>query len=83
MFLTLLFRQDLQSVNDRLQRVLLEMLRVTIATEENIGRRLGACVAGEFPRDLTPNTKTRRSSRDPQETGFVIVLTLYLTFLRI
>ncbi|KAI4902380.1 hypothetical protein NFI96_018847, partial [Prochilodus magdalenae] len=55
-------RRELQSAHDRLQRVLLEMLRVNMATEEYITRRLGACVA-----DSCPGVNAGGSS-DPQET---------------
>ncbi|KAL6455980.1 hypothetical protein MHYP_G00358310 [Metynnis hypsauchen] len=55
-------RQDLQSAHDRIQRVLLEMLRVTMATEEHINCRLGPCVAGNCPGD------NAGGSCDPQET---------------
>ncbi|XP_072539723.1 pericentrin isoform X2 [Salminus brasiliensis] len=60
-------RQDLQSAHDRLQRVFLEMLRVTMATEEHISHILGVS-AGACPEDLTTNTRTPKDSRDPQET---------------
>ncbi|XP_017559158.2 pericentrin isoform X1 [Pygocentrus nattereri] len=55
-------RQDLQSAHDRIQRVLLEMLRVTMATEEHINCRLGPCVAGNCPGD------NASGSCDPQKT---------------
>ncbi|KAL7890675.1 hypothetical protein AOLI_G00001510 [Acnodon oligacanthus] len=55
-------RQDLQSAHDRIQRVLLEMLRVTMATEEQINCRLGPCVAGNCPGD------NASGSCDPQNT---------------
>ncbi|KAF5895396.1 pericentrin-like isoform X1 [Clarias magur] len=40
-------RQDLQLAHDRLQQLILEMLRITIATEEEIRRRLGVCVEAD------------------------------------
>uniref|UniRef100_W5KBH1 Pericentrin n=1 Tax=Astyanax mexicanus TaxID=7994 RepID=W5KBH1_ASTMX len=61
-------RLDLQSAHDRLQRVFLEMLRVTMATEEHINRRLGAPVAGDCPGSHTTSTRKRKGSRDTQET---------------
>ncbi|XP_060774688.1 pericentrin isoform X2 [Neoarius graeffei] len=60
-------RQDLQLAHDRLQQLILEMLRVTIATEEEIGRRLGICVEGDC---TGGNNLNRRLSgnHDAQET---------------
>ncbi|XP_066518729.1 pericentrin isoform X2 [Hoplias malabaricus] len=55
-------RRDLQSAHDRLQRVFLEMLRVTIATEDHISRKLGSCEASSCPVDGT------RGIHNPHET---------------
>ncbi|XP_058258622.1 pericentrin isoform X2 [Hemibagrus wyckioides] len=60
-------RHDLQLAHDRLQQLILEMLRITIATEEEIGRRLGICVDGVCTRGNTPNRKPS-GNRDAQET---------------
>ncbi|TTH38804.1 Pericentrin [Bagarius yarrelli] len=57
-------RQDLQLTHDRLQRLVLEMLRITIATEEEISRRLGISMEGD---DITLNRK-QSVNRDPQKT---------------
>ncbi|XP_077055534.1 pericentrin isoform X6 [Siphateles boraxobius] len=65
-------RQDLQTARDKLQRMLVEMLRITMATEEHISRKLGACVSGVQSGDKTPSSITARSSRDSHETGEVI-----------
>ncbi|MCJ8730090.1 hypothetical protein PDJAM_G00113640 [Pangasius djambal] len=60
-------RQDLQLAHDRLQQLILEMLRVTIATEEEIGRRLGICVDGDCGGGTTPN-RMPSGSRDTRGT---------------
>ncbi|XP_016364291.1 A-kinase anchor protein 9-like [Sinocyclocheilus rhinocerous] len=65
-------RQDLQTARDKLQRMLIEMLRITMATEEHINHKLGACVSGGQAGDKTPNSMTASSSRDSRETGEVI-----------
>ncbi|KAK7154978.1 hypothetical protein R3I93_009814 [Phoxinus phoxinus] len=65
-------RQDLQTARDKLQRMLIEMVRITMATDEHISRKLGACVSGGRSGDKTPSSRTARSSRDSQETGEVI-----------
>uniref|UniRef100_A0A671TA48 Pericentrin-like n=1 Tax=Sinocyclocheilus anshuiensis TaxID=1608454 RepID=A0A671TA48_9TELE len=65
-------RQDLQTARDRLQRMLIEMLRITMATEENINHKLGACVSGGQAGDKTPSSMTASSSRDSREMGEVI-----------
>ncbi|KAG1942369.1 pericentrin [Pimephales promelas] len=65
-------RQDLQTARDKLQRTLIEMLRITMATDEHISRKLGACVSGGQSGDKTPSSMTARSSRDSHETGEVI-----------
>ncbi|CAM4621314.1 unnamed protein product [Leuciscus chuanchicus] len=65
-------RQDLQTARDKLQRMLMEMLRITLATDEHINRKLGACVSGGQSGDKTPISMTARSSRDSHETGEVI-----------
>ncbi|XP_051985694.1 pericentrin [Xyrauchen texanus] len=62
-------RRDLQTARDKLQRMLMDMLRITISTEEHISCKLGACVTGGRPGDETPKTRTARSSRDPHEMG--------------
>uniref|UniRef100_A0A672NN85 Pericentrin-like n=1 Tax=Sinocyclocheilus grahami TaxID=75366 RepID=A0A672NN85_SINGR len=65
-------RQDLQTARDKLQRMLIEMLRITMATEEHINHKLGACVSGGQAGDKTPSSMTASSSRDSRETGEVI-----------
>ncbi|XP_042613812.1 A-kinase anchor protein 9-like isoform X2 [Cyprinus carpio] len=65
-------RQDLQTARDKLQRMLIEMLRITMATEERISHKLGACVSGGRAGDKTPSSMTASSSRDSRETGEVI-----------
>ncbi|MCI4375904.1 hypothetical protein PGIGA_G00114810 [Pangasianodon gigas] len=60
-------RQDLQLAHDRLQQLILEMLRITIATEEEIGRRLGICVDTDCTGGNTPN-RMPSGNRDTQET---------------
>ncbi|XP_056122998.1 pericentrin isoform X2 [Rhinichthys klamathensis goyatoka] len=65
-------RQDLQTARDKLQRMLIEMVRITMATDEHISRKLGACVSGGQSGDKTPSSMTARSSRDSHETGEVI-----------
>ncbi|XP_051562982.1 pericentrin isoform X2 [Myxocyprinus asiaticus] len=62
-------RKDLQTARDKLQRMLMDMLRITISTEEHISCKLGACATGGHPGDETPKTRTARSSRDPHEMG--------------
>ncbi|XP_051551578.1 pericentrin-like, partial [Myxocyprinus asiaticus] len=62
-------RQDMRKARDKLQQMLIDMLRVTVATEEHISRKLGACVTGGPPGDETSNTRTARSNRDSHETG--------------
>ncbi|XP_053085782.1 pericentrin isoform X3 [Pangasianodon hypophthalmus] len=61
-------RQDLQLAHDRLQQLFLEMLRITIATEEEIGRRLGICVDTDCTGGNTPN-RMPSGNRDTQETA--------------
>ncbi|KAK1798755.1 hypothetical protein P4O66_007039, partial [Electrophorus voltai] len=61
-------RRDLQSSNDRLQRLLLETLRVTMATEEQISRRLGACVV-DHRSDHPPKPRTHCSGQVSLQTG--------------
>ncbi|XP_048056654.1 pericentrin isoform X5 [Megalobrama amblycephala] len=65
-------RQDTQTARDKLQRMLIEMLRITMATEEHISHKLGACESGGRSGDKTPSSMTARSSRDSHETGEVI-----------
>ncbi|XP_043097699.1 pericentrin isoform X2 [Puntigrus tetrazona] len=65
-------RQDLQAARDKLQRMLIEMLRITMATEEHISHKLGACVSGGRAEDKTPSSRTASSSRDSREMGEVI-----------
>ncbi|ROL41764.1 Pericentrin [Anabarilius grahami] len=65
-------RQDMQTARDKLQQMLIEMLRVTMATEEHISHKLGACESGGRSGDKTPSSMTARSSRDSHETGEVI-----------
>ncbi|XP_051997412.1 pericentrin-like [Xyrauchen texanus] len=62
-------RQDMQKARDKLQRMLIDMLRITVATEEQISRKLGACVTCGPPGDETSNTRTASSSRDSHDTG--------------
>ncbi|XP_076871678.1 pericentrin isoform X3 [Brachyhypopomus gauderio] len=62
-------RRDLQDSRDRLQRLLLETLRVTTATEEQIGRRLGACLSGDHRGDHAPNHGTCLSGGGGPQTG--------------
>lgn len=73
-------RQELQMAHDRLQQLILEMLRITIATEEELSRRLGFSVAGDCTRGNTPK-RTASGTRDTQSTGLAFVL--YLLFIRI
>ncbi|XP_026874492.2 LOW QUALITY PROTEIN: pericentrin [Electrophorus electricus] len=61
-------RRDLQSSNDRLQRLLLETLRVTMATEDQISRRLGACVV-DHRGDHPPKPRTHCSGQVSLQTG--------------
>lgn len=65
-------RQDLQTARDKLQRMLIEMLRITMATEEHISHKLGACVSGGRSGDKTPISMTARSSRDSHEMGMFL-----------
>ncbi|XP_059416733.1 pericentrin-like [Carassius carassius] len=68
-------RQDLQTARDKLQRMIIEMLRITMATEEHISHKLGACVSGGRAGDKTLCSMTASSSssnRDSRETGDVI-----------
>ncbi|XP_026069961.1 pericentrin isoform X2 [Carassius auratus] len=67
-------RQDLQTARDKLQRMLIEMLRITMATEEHISHKLGACVSGGQAGDKTLRSiiASSNSSRDSRETGEVI-----------
>ncbi|KAK2888943.1 hypothetical protein Q8A67_014318 [Cirrhinus molitorella] len=67
-------RQELQTARDKLQRMLIEMLRITIATEEHISQKLGACVSGGRAGDKTLSSMTASSSRDSREMGEVIGL---------
>uniref|UniRef100_A0A9J7XTJ4 Pericentrin n=1 Tax=Cyprinus carpio carpio TaxID=630221 RepID=A0A9J7XTJ4_CYPCA len=65
-------RQDLQTARDKLQRMLIEMLRITMATEEHISHKLGVCVSGGRAGDKMPSSRRASSSRDPHEMGEVI-----------
>uniref|UniRef100_A0A673GK30 Pericentrin-like n=1 Tax=Sinocyclocheilus rhinocerous TaxID=307959 RepID=A0A673GK30_9TELE len=65
-------RQDLQTARDKLQRMLIEMIRITMATEEHISHKLGVCVSGGRAGDKTPSSRTASSSRDSREMGEVI-----------
>ncbi|KAF4080235.1 hypothetical protein AMELA_G00168080 [Ameiurus melas] len=60
-------RQDIQLAHDRLQQLILEMLRITIATEEQIGHRLGIYVEGDCTGGSTPN-RTPSGNHDAHET---------------
>ncbi|XP_073808702.1 pericentrin isoform X4 [Danio rerio] len=62
-------RQDLQTARDKLQRIVKEMLRITITTEEHISHKLGSCVSGGQSEEKTPSSMTARNSRDSHETG--------------
>ncbi|XP_065096299.1 pericentrin isoform X2 [Paramisgurnus dabryanus] len=64
-------RQDLQTARDKLQRMLIEMLRITIATEEHVNRKLGVCVSHGRSGDDTPNSRTAKTSSNPHESGDV------------
>ncbi|XP_055068411.2 pericentrin isoform X2 [Misgurnus anguillicaudatus] len=64
-------RQDLQTARDKLQRMLIEMLRITIATEEHVNRKLGVCVSHGRSGDETPNSRTAKTSSNPHESGDV------------
>ncbi|TRY86325.1 hypothetical protein DNTS_016129 [Danionella cerebrum] len=55
-------RRDLQTARDKLQRLLIEMLRITMATEDHISRKIGTCASGVRSEDKTP-------SHGSQETG--------------
>ncbi|XP_046730738.1 pericentrin isoform X2 [Silurus meridionalis] len=61
-------RQELQLAHDRLQQLILEMLRITIATEEEIGRKLGICMEGDPAEGKTTNM-TPSDKCDRQETA--------------
>ncbi|XP_053540107.1 pericentrin isoform X5 [Ictalurus punctatus] len=63
-------RQDIQLAHDRLQQLILEMLRITIATEEEIGRRLGIYVEGDCTGGSTPK-RTPSGKHDAHETADV------------
>ncbi|XP_056315576.1 pericentrin [Danio aesculapii] len=65
-------RQDLQTARDKLQRIVKEMLRITVATEEHICHKLGPCVSGGQSEDKTPSSMAARSSHDSHETGETI-----------
>ncbi|XP_059427488.1 pericentrin isoform X2 [Carassius carassius] len=61
-------RQDLQTARDKLQRMLIEMLRITMATEEHISHKLGVCVSGGQAGDKTlPSSRTANSRCDTRE----------------
>ncbi|XP_042179861.1 pericentrin-like isoform X7 [Oncorhynchus tshawytscha] len=63
-------RQSLQSANERLRKVLVEVVLSTMAMEELIGRRVNACVGvnghdqGESPGEGTTNQETGVSVAD-------------------
>uniref|UniRef100_A0A671KT57 Pericentrin-like n=1 Tax=Sinocyclocheilus anshuiensis TaxID=1608454 RepID=A0A671KT57_9TELE len=65
-------RQDLQTARDKLQRMLIEIIRITMAMEEHISHKLGVCVSGGRAGDKTPSSRTASSSRDSRELGEVI-----------
>ncbi|XP_053353815.1 pericentrin isoform X3 [Clarias gariepinus] len=60
-------RQDLQLAHDQLQQLVLEMLRITIATEDEIRRRLGVCVEA----DCSAPNNVPSDNHDNQETADV------------
>lgn len=66
------FRQELQLAHDRLQQLILEMLRITIATEEEIRRRLGICAERDFT-GSNPPSRTPSGNHDAQETGLALI----------
>ncbi|XP_045553644.1 pericentrin isoform X2 [Salmo salar] len=63
-------RHTLQSANERLRKVLIEVVLSTMAMEELIGRRVNACVGvrghdqGERPGEETTNQETDMSTGD-------------------
>ncbi|XP_058634114.1 pericentrin isoform X4 [Onychostoma macrolepis] len=65
-------RQDLQTARDKLQRMLIEMLRISMATEEHISHKLGVCVSSGRAGDKTPSSRTASGSRDSRELGEVV-----------
>ncbi|XP_056606327.1 pericentrin isoform X2 [Triplophysa dalaica] len=65
-------RQDAQTARDKLQKILVEMLRVTCATEEHVNRKLGTCGSGARSGEETPTartTKTSCKSHEPEVSG--------------
>ncbi|XP_062324892.1 pericentrin isoform X2 [Osmerus eperlanus] len=72
-------RHDLLLANEKLRNVLLEVVRSTMATEELIGRRVGACVGVGDPLQgvesghQTTNQRASGGSRDVQQMGSVSV----------
>ncbi|XP_057193432.1 pericentrin isoform X3 [Triplophysa rosa] len=55
-------RQDAQTARDKLQKILVEMLRVTCATEEHVNRKLGTCGSGARSGEETHNARTTKTS---------------------
>ncbi|XP_036395891.1 A-kinase anchor protein 9-like [Megalops cyprinoides] len=63
-------RKDLQQAYGRLHKVLTEVLRLTMATEEEINRRIAVCLEPSEDQGAEPHGKRPyRESRDSQEKG--------------
>lgn len=75
----ILLRQALQLAHDRLRQLILEMLRITIATEDEISRSLGICVEGDCAGGNNLN-KGPSGNRDTQSTGLALIF--YLLYAR-
>lgn len=73
--LYVIIRQDLQTARDKLQKMLIEMLRITVATEEHVNRKLGVCVSHGHSGDETPNSRTAKTSSNPHESGALLIPT--------
>lgn len=72
-------RQDAQTARDKLQKILVEMLRVTCATEEHVNRKLGTCGSGARSGEETPNARTTKTSCKSHEPGAFVTLLLVLS----
>ncbi|KAG7466960.1 hypothetical protein MATL_G00148170 [Megalops atlanticus] len=63
-------RKDLQQACEHLHKVLMEALRMTMATEEEINRRMAVCVEPSEDQGAEPHgRRVHRDSRDSQEKG--------------
>lgn len=64
----------MQTARDKLQKILIEMLQVTIATEEHVNRKLGT--SGARSGEETPNARAAKASSQSHETGAFLKLSI-------